>query len=81
LKARGVLKKHDNQSFYGVTQKGFSWLWLEICSDNYFKNPMISRIIKNDFLQLAAQPSIIEEAFGMIQGGLSQLTQQLAINS
>jgi len=81
LKARGVLKKHDKQSFYVVTKKGFSYLWLEICSDNFFKNPMISKTMKNDVLQNAAQPSIIEEAYDSIQQGLSKLTQQLAINS
>jgi hypothetical protein len=54
-------KKYENQSFYVVTQKGFSWLWLEICSDNFFKNQMISRTIKNDVLQFAAQPSQISE--------------------
>jgi predicted transcriptional regulator len=80
LKARGVLKKHDNQSFYVVTQKGFSWLWLQICSDHFFKNPMISKTIKNEALQLAAQPSQIEEAYDSIQRGLSKLTQRLAIN-
>jgi hypothetical protein len=36
---------------------------------------MISNIMENDALQLAAQPSIIEEAFGMIQGGLPLLNQ------
>jgi len=79
LKARGVLKKRDNQSFYVVTQNGFSYLWLQICSDNHFKNPMISRTMKNDVLQFAAQPSQIEEAYGLIHQGLSQLTRQLAI--
>jgi hypothetical protein len=68
-------------SCYGVIQKGFSWLWLEICSDNFFKNPMISRTMKNDFLQFAAQPSQIEEGYDSIQRGLSKLTQQLAMNS
>ena len=34
---------------------------------------------KNDVLQLAAQPSQIEEAYDSIQKGLSKLTQQLAI--
>jgi hypothetical protein len=63
-----------------VTQKGFSYLWLEICSDNHFKNPMILRTIKNDALKLAAQPSQIEEAYISIQRGLSKLTQQLVIN-
>lgn len=81
LKARGVLIKSNNKSFYTVTKKGFSWLWLEICSDNFFINPMISRTMKNDVLQFAAQPSQIEETDGSIQRGLSQLAQQLAINS
>jgi len=81
LKARGVLKKRDNQSFYVVTKKGFSLLWLQICSGNFFKNPMISRAMKNDILQFATQPSQIEEAYDYIHRGLSKLTQQLAINS
>jgi len=81
LKARGVVIKNNNQSFYTVTKKGFSWLWLEICSANHFKNPMISRTMKNDVLRLAAQPSQIEEAYDSIQRGLSMLTQQLAINA
>jgi len=81
LKARGVVIKNNNQSFYTVTKKGFSWLWLEICSANHFKNPMISRTMKNDVLRLAAQPSQIEEAYDAIQRGLSMLTQQLAINA
>ena len=81
LKARGVVIKNNNQSFYTVTKKGFSWLWLEICSANHFKNPMISRTMKNDVLRLAEQPSQIEEAYDAIQRGLSMLTQQLAINA
>ena len=81
LKARGVLKKTDNKSFYTVTKTGFSYLWLEICSCNHFKNPMISRTMKNGIIHLAAQPSQIEEAYDQIHRGLSQLTQQLAINS
>jgi len=42
LKARGVLKK-----------TGFSYLWLEICSNNHFKNPMFSRTIKNAVIKNA----------------------------
>ena len=81
LRARGILVKSNYKSFYTVTKKGFTWLWLEICSDNYFKNPMISRSMKNDILRFAAQPSQIEEAYDLIHRGLSQLTQQLAINA
>jgi len=79
LKARGVLSKANNKSFYMVTKKGWNWLWLEICSGNLFKNPMISRNMKNDFLKFAAHPSQIEDAYDLIHRGLSQLTQQLAI--
>jgi len=81
LKARGILVKSNYKSFYTVTEKGFAWLWLTICSDNHFKNPMISRTMKNDVLKFAAQPSQIEEAYDLIYQGLSQLTQQLAINA
>jgi hypothetical protein len=81
LKARGILVKSNYKSFYTVTEKGFAWLWLTICSDNHFKNPMISRTMKNDVLKFAAQPSQIEEAYDLIHQGLSQLTQQLAINA
>ncbi|MEW6586639.1 MAG: hypothetical protein AB1442_13665 [Nitrospirota bacterium] len=81
LKARGVLEKAKHKSFYAVTKKGWTWLWLEICSSNFFKNPMISRSMKNDVLQFASQPSQIEDAYGLIHRGLSQLTQQLAMIS
>jgi hypothetical protein len=40
---------------------------------------MISRIIKNDLLKNAEQPSKIEEAYTVINTGLSLLTQQLAM--
>jgi hypothetical protein len=80
LKARNVLKKTDDKSFYTVTKTGFSYLWLEICASNHFKNPMISRTMKNDAIKLAAQPSQIEEAYESLHKGLALLTQQLAIN-
>jgi len=79
LRARGIIEKSKNKSFYTVTKTGFSWLWLEITSNNHFKNPMISRIIKNDLLKNAEQPSKIEEAYTAMHTGLSLLTQQLAI--
>jgi hypothetical protein len=80
LKAGDVLNKTDNKSFYTVTKTGVSYLWLGICSNNHFKNPMISRTMKNGILKLAAQPSQIEEAHDSIHKGLALLTQQLAIN-
>jgi hypothetical protein len=70
-----VVKKTDIKSSYTVTKTGFSYLRLEICSNNLFKNPMISRTMKNGVIKLAAQPSQIEETHDQIHRGLSQLTQ------
>ena len=81
LKVRGVVSKAKHKSFYGVTEKGWMWLWLEICSGSHFKNPMISRTMKNEALQIAAQPSLIEEAYDLIHRGLTQITGQLAVIS
>ncbi len=64
-----------------VTKTGWDWLWLEICSANHFKNPMISRIMKNQVLKIAEQPSQIEKAYNLIHDGLSKLTQELAVIS
>jgi hypothetical protein len=46
MKARDVISKSNNKSFYRVTETGWKWLWLEICPANNMKNPMISRIMK-----------------------------------
>jgi len=79
LRARGVVLKMKNKSFYRVSQKGWSWLWLEITSNTYFKNPMISKNFKLEAAQLAEQPSQIEEAYDLINQGLSQITRELAV--
>jgi len=79
LRARGVVVKMKNKSFYRVTQKGWSWLWLEITCNTYFKNPMISKNFKLEAAQLAEQPSQIEEAYDLINRGLSQITRELAV--
>jgi hypothetical protein len=79
LRARGVVVKMKNKSFYMVTQKGWCWLWLEITSTTYFKNPMISKNLKMEAAQLAKQPSELEEAYDLINRGLSQITRELAV--
>ena len=81
LKVRGVIEKVKNKSFYVVTEKGWIWLWLEICSHHHFKNPMISKTLKNDLRQISEQPSLIEQAYDLIHRGLSQFTSQLALIS
>jgi hypothetical protein len=81
MKARDVISKPKNKSFYRVTETGWKWLWLEICSVNHLKNPMISRVMKNQVLKIAEQPSQIEKAYELIQEGLTKLTQELAVIS
>jgi len=81
LRARGGLSKLKNKSFYRVTDDGWKWFWLEICSNDYFKNPMISKTFKKGLPQFPEQPSKIEQAYHLIHSGLSQLTQELGVIS
>ncbi len=67
MKARDVVLKPNNKLFYMVTETGWKCLWLEICSANHLKNPMILRIIKNHILKIAEHPSQIEKAYELIQ--------------
>ncbi len=81
LKVRGVVEKVKKKSFDVVTEKGWSCLWLEICSQQHFKNPMISRKFRTELSQICEQPSAIEQANDLIHRGLSQITSQLAVIS
>jgi len=42
---------------------------------------MISRVMKNQVLKIAEQPSQIEKAYELIHEGLCKLTQELAVIS
>jgi len=81
-----------DMSFYRVTQKGWSCLpallalqalqaglWLEITSTIYFRNPIISKNFKMNTARHAEQPSKIEEAYDLINRGLSQIKRELAM--
>jgi hypothetical protein len=81
LRARGIIEKVKNKTFYKVTPLGWKWMWLEISSMAYFKNPMISKSCKKEFLATAKQPNKIEEAYEAINLGLSTITQELALCS
>jgi hypothetical protein len=79
LRVRGVIQKNKKKSFYRVTRKGWSLLWVEFTARHHFKNPMISKNFKKEAARIVEQPSKIEEAYALIDQGLSQLTQELAI--
>jgi hypothetical protein len=81
LRVRGIIEKKKSTSFYRVTDTGWKWLWVSICSERHFKNPMISMATKNKPSSSAEQPSRIEAAYCMIDQGLSVLTQELALIS
>jgi hypothetical protein len=81
LRVRGIIEKKKSTSFYRVTDTGWKWLWVAICSERHFKNPMISMATKNKPSSSAEQPSRIEAAYCMIDQGLSVLTQELALIS
>ena len=80
LICRGVIQKQKDKSFYRVTPLGWKWLWASICSKHYFKNPVISACFKNMPEKTATQPYILEQGLGLINQGLNQITQGLAVN-
>ena len=79
LRVRGIVHKNKRNSFYRVTQKGWSLLWVEFTARHHFKNPMISKNFKKEVASIAEQPSKIEEAYALIDKGLTQLKQEVAI--
>ena len=79
MRGRGVIVKVKDKSFYKVTPKGWTWLWLEITSSSYFKNPIISKNFKKEAAHLAEQPYKIEEAYDLIDQGLAQITSELGL--
>lgn len=81
LIVRGAIRKKKGSSFYQVTEFGWKWLWASISTTTFLKNPIISKSFKNNVLQHAAQPSKIEEAYSLIDKGLSTITQELAMIS
>ena len=80
LMARGAIKKQKGKSFYRVTESRWKWLWVSITSKRYFRNPVISAIFKTEDSNTSTQPYILEEGLGLINQGLSQITQGLAVN-
>jgi len=80
LVARGAIKKQKSKSFYRVTETGWKWLWASITSKRYFRNPVISATFKIEGSNTPTQPYILEEGLGLINQGLSQITQGLAVN-
>ena len=79
LKSRGVILKKQGHSLYIVTKDGFQWLWIQICSHDYFQNPMISRILKKEAKKISTQPSKIEQAYSLLDQGLSLFSQAIGI--
>jgi hypothetical protein len=79
LIVRGLIKKKKYKSFYTVTQNGWKWLWASISSTVFLKNPIISKGFKNSVHQNATQPSKIEEAYTLIDHGLTTITRELAL--
>lgn len=81
LRARGIIEKVKNKSFYVVTPSGWQWIWVEFTAHAHFRNPLISKTYKKELLQEPVQPSKIEEAYETINRGLNAVIQELALCS
>ncbi len=76
----GAIKKQKGKLFYRVTKNGWKWFWASITAKHYFKNPVISAAFKAGTSNTPTQPHLLEKGFGLINQGLSQITQGLTVN-
>jgi hypothetical protein len=79
LLSRDMVKKQKSKSFYKVTEQGWKWMWMTICSYAYFVNPLISKAWKKQLNQITMQPSEIEAAYTLINQGLDLFTQGFSL--
>jgi len=74
---RGAIIKKQGKNLYIVTREGFNVLWVQICCTEHFQNPMISRTLKKELKKNCTQPSTIEQAYQLIDQGLSLFSQAI----
>lgn len=76
---RKVVEKKNSHSFYRVTKLGWNFLWVSISSKRHFEIPMISMLFRNPSHKTVTQPSVLEQSYALIKGGLDAITGELAM--
>ena len=73
LRERGAVKKIQNSHYYKLTEEGYVWLYYTLFNYSRFINPLLSTHINKGVVSASNNPSQIEEAYSMIDAGLSSI--------
>ncbi|MBD3250964.1 hypothetical protein GF380_00590 [Candidatus Uhrbacteria bacterium] len=80
LRVRGLVEKIQGKQRYRLTEAGFRILWAKWTSNSYFCDPVITKTYRKEARRMLSQPSKIEEAYALLDRGLSLITQELFMN-
>jgi hypothetical protein len=79
LRVRRVVNKVQGKQSYRVTELGVKLLWINLASNLYFCNPLITMTYGQKTLLDESQPSKLEEAYRLLNRGLDLISRELYI--
>ena len=77
LRVRGLMEKTQGKQYYRLTETGFRILWAKWTSNSYFCDPVITRTYRKEARKILSQPSKMEEAYALLDRGLTLITTEL----
>ena len=77
LRERGLVERLHGKQSYRLTETGFRMLWLKMSSNLYFIDPVITRTYRKEASRILSQPSRFEEAYSLLNRGLTLISQEL----
>ena len=79
LRVRGLVERLQGKHSYRLTEIGFRVLWLNLSSNLYFVDPLLTRIYRREAARILSQSSKFEEAYSLLNRGLTLITEELFI--
>ena len=79
LRVRGLIERVQGKQLYRLTETGFQVLWLKLMSNSHFADPLITRTYRKEAARILSQPSKIEQAYDLLDQGLTLIAQELHV--
>jgi len=79
LRVRGLIERVQDKQSYRLTENGIKMLWINLSSNSYFCDPLITSTYVKKLPLDKSQPSKLEEAYRLINSGLELVIKELYI--
>ena len=79
LRVRGLTEKVEGKHIYRVTELGVKILWINLSSNSYFSDPLITSTYVKKLPLDKSQPTKLEEAYRLLNSGLDLISKELYI--